>query len=293
MKNKTSSVSAIEVASLLKYSADKSLYVTTEVSFVLHQFLTQIGLMKEKIEMVFTKILNLLKSSRLRHPLMILIFPLLTGINSIGATELSIRISEDTIGSFIPLVFPSKIELTDSLYVTLNVNSVAFELNSKPAIIRLDGNLEELGKNSPIPISTEVSLDFAIKDGNLELEPKVIKIEPQYNKIPLSQPLTLIKAWFLSVMSISLPSVNPISIPFQTRIDIPYNNKTIRSRENLGGASVDVVAQVSSRDFQLNISANSISVVNKALWINFSTDNLEPISTPEKLELTMSQKGDG
>lgn len=214
-------------------------------------------------------------------------------VDSFSAPDAAIRLSKSTIESLLPSILPDNIELTEPLGSSMDISSVSLELNANPALIRILGSITEDGKDHSIPISANISLDFDVENGALVLTPIVLDIEPRYSEIAIYHPITLLKAWLLSTITISPSSISSISIPLQSQFELSDTEKTIRSNQRFGGATADVVAHVTSNGIKANLRAETVKVIDGTIWIYFSETGAGNKNSVDITNLTLNAEENG
>ncbi len=212
---------------------------------------------------------------KFRFSLLPIIFIFLLGtcaVNSLAAPDAALQISQATVESLLPLMFPDELKLTTPENSTIRINSVSLNLQSSPAKIMITGDFVDAREESSIPVSAEIALHISSPDGTLLLTPELLNVGPRYADIPLSEPFMLIKAWLLSAIAVLPDSITSISIPLQSQLVIAGVEKTIRSRQSIGGATADVVAYVGTSGFTVNLAVETVNVVNSAILVTFSAN---------------------
>ncbi len=194
-----------------------------------------------------------------------------SAIISQATPDAVIRVSQTTVESLIPLIIPEDIQLTEPAHSSLQIKSVILELQSNPARIKIIGDVTEAEERT-LPVSAEIALHISANNATLHLIPRLIDVSPRYDEIPLSEPITLLKAWLLSSTTLLPDSLKRISIPLQTKLDVVAFNKTMRSRQSFGRSTADVVAHVDTAPYTIDLKIEAADVVNNTILVTFSAD---------------------
>lgn len=189
--------------------------------------------------------------------------------------DVAIQISSAHIQTLIEASMPSEILLNEPADNIFRVNSVLF--NAAVPSITISGDLVQANRSQHLPVIATAEIAIKAHNQSILIQPKLRDLRVITEEIPYSQPITLIKAWFLS-LSAKKPDLDPIVIPIETQFKLSGSEFNFRSRESFGNATAEVVASLKTTEQRIDMTVSEAKMQRGALIVALNNAAINPNS---------------